>query len=227
MRLESMMKRVTIIVAVALLSAALIGQYAPLRAQDPEMPDEEIKRLTAAVEIHERYLGQLYDLINDLGYAAEESSNANRRIAINGIHDLMVKVILQMEEEIGKTRVIQQHGKVQDSDERKAKKAGHTLPGSKNVFQYEAVSGQAKAGNYWIHRLAHMQSVYRVCSTSREPAISKHQSGLPFFMDKSQEFARLMEGNISDVQRMLPGSDQDEDEGKDKGKYQARKSKYE
>jgi hypothetical protein len=225
MRLESMMKQVTIIVAVALFTAALIGQYAPLRAQDSEMPDEEIKRLNAAVEMHERYLGQLYDLISDLDYAAEESSNANRRVAINGIHALMVKVILQMEDEISKTRVIQTHGKVQDSDERKAKKAGHTLPGSKNQFQYEAVTGQAKAGNYWIHRLAHMQSVYRVCSTSREPAISKHQNGLPFFMDKSAEFARLMEGNISDVQRMLPASEQDEKE--DKGKYQARESKYE
>ena len=225
MRLESMMKRVTIFMAVALICAALIGHNAPLWAQDPEMPDEEIKRLTNAVEIHERYLGQLYDLISDLGYAADESSNANRRVAINGIHDLMRDVILQMEEEIGKTRVIQQHGVVQDSDERKAKKAGHTLPGSKNTFQYEAVTGQAKAGNYWIHRLAHMQSVYRVCSTSREPAISKHQNGLPFFMDKAAEFARLMEGNISDVQRTLPVAEGEEREDKDK--YQARKSKYE
>ena len=151
----------------------------------------------------------------------------NRRLAINGIHDLMKNVILQMEEEIGKNRVIQTHGKIPYTEERKEKKGGHTMPASRRSFQQAHQTGGMTAGNYWIHRLAQMQSIYRVCSTAREPAISKHQSGLPFFMDKSEEFARLMEWNISDVQGMLPGADEDEDENQDKGKYQARKSKDE
>lgn len=218
------MKRMTIFVAVALLCGAIAGQYAPVRAQDAQMSEEEVKRLTAAMELHEQYLGQFYDLLNDLQYAADESSNANRRVAINAIHALMAQVILQVEEEVGKSRRIQQHGKVQSYDENR-EKAGMTTPGSRNEFQQTFETGGTTPGKYWIYRLAQMQSVYRVCSTAREPAIDKHQNGLPFFMDKSEEFARLMERNISDVQAMLPGVAEPERPSRDK--YQARKSKYE
>jgi hypothetical protein len=221
------MKRVTIIVAVATIGALLSGHFSPLQAQAPQSPltEQEIKELKEAVEVHEGYLGRLYDLLNDLQYTADESSNANRRSAINSIHELMAQVILQMEDEVGKNRRIQQHGNVQNYDESRDKGAGMTMPGSRKEFQQNFDTGGSTPGKYWIYRLAQMQSVYRVCSTAREPAISKHQNGLPFFMDKSEEFARLMERNVSDVYGILPDTAEPERPSKDK--YQARKSKYE
>ncbi len=211
----------------AVLTGALIlsgWMVSDLRAQDKEeMSSEDIQRLQQGIALHEKELKDFYGLIDQLEFVAEQSSNAGRREAINELKESMVRIILDLEKRVGRIHVIQEHGTPPRYTEDRKEVSGNTLPMTGKAYQNSYRTG-GTGGKPWLARLTQMQGIYRVCKTAREPAISKHERALPYYISKVKEFAMLMELNIWEASAMLP---EDGDKEKPAVKSAERKSKYE
>ena len=216
------------ILAVALGGALILSGWSVsgLLADESEdtMTPKETQRLRDGIEKHEMELLNFYDLIEHLEHVADESSNAGRNEAINTLQESMGRIILDLEERVGRIHVIQRHGTEPRSTEERKEVGSSTMPATGKKYQNSYRTG-GTGGKPWLARLTQMQGIYRVCSTAREPAISKHERALPFYAKKVKEFAMLMELNIWEASAMLP-EDPDEKE-RDEPKRAERKSKYE
>jgi len=123
---------------------------------------------------------------------------------------------------VGQSHVIQQHGKEPRTTEERQEVGGSTMAGQSKKYQNSYITG-GTGGKPWLARLTQMQGVYRVCSTAREPAISKHETAVPYYTAKVKEFAMLMELNVWEASALLPPDEAKGEEPKQAG----RASKYE
>ena len=183
------MKRFTVL-ALCLIIGLSAGQSF---ADDRELRDA-IEVAKKQLKTEERELREFKSLISELERFAKESSNANRRRVINRMQDMMVDEILAVEGRVSKVHKIQQHGVDPKDKDRQAsaKDSKNTLPGEAKGYKNDWTTG-GDGGKPSLSRLTHMQSIYRVCSRAREPAINKHERAVPAYIQRVHEFARLWE----------------------------------
>ena len=157
----------------------LDAQSAPQSTNSVKMSATEIAELKREIQQGERELKEFRSLVNDLKAASVESSNAGRRSIIDQLQKAMVTEIKQVEKRIGKDYFLRQHGEV------KTRNLSESNP-------------QGSAAVYSPHhqRLSRMQGIYIVCSRAANPAINKHQNGLPAYTQKAEEFVTLMEQEL-------------------------------
>lgn len=214
--------------AAALASVVMLAAWSVsdlYASTEPEpMTWEETERLREGIEKHENELRDFYELVERLEQVSQESSNAGRQRVINMLQESMGRIILDLEDRVGRIHVIQQHGKEPRSTEERKEVGSNTMPGTAKKYQQSYKTG-GTGGKPWLARLTQMQGIYRVCSTAREPAISKHERALPYYMEKVKEFAMLMELNIWQASALLP-VESDENK-KDEPRQAERTSKYE
>ena len=193
------LKALVFFVAAGTILATWTGQLLADEKQAMETAKRELKT-------EERDLRDFKNLVSELERYVVESSNANRRRVIYELQDMMVDEILAVEKRVAKVHKIQQHGvDPRDKDRQAAAKEGrNTLPGEKSAFQkdYKTGGGTSAMNKPLLSRLTQMQSIYRVCTRIREPAIKKHERGVPAYIQRVHEFSRLWDMEMRTLRKI-------------------------
>ena len=122
----------------------------------------------------------------------------------------MVREILNLEERVGEEYVIRQHGTGPIDREDRLKVGGNTYPMESRIFKKQYKTGGI-SHKPALNRLARMQSTYVVCKRISNEAISKHDRALPAYIERVNEFARLMGQEIDSARALLPPEDKEEE----------------
>jgi hypothetical protein len=182
------------------LSFFLMPGYLPDAAADPQalgsvaMASSEVAKIKRTIDRDEKELQEFQKLIRDLQGTVNQSSSATRQKVIDDLHSAMGREIVQLEEKIGETYFLRQHGEAQKrSDDRDERPTG-----SAAVFTPDH------------QRLTHMQGLYRVCSRGQPKAVNKEGTGLNDYLDKVNTFASMMQGDLQSTRALLPSQTAEE-----------------
>ena len=216
-----MKKKFTTIFAMTAFAAFSI-QMVAIASQEDVLDKADVDVLKQIVERDQEAVTSFRDLISQLEMDADLSSNAGRRNTITDLQAAMIVELLVMEDRVGENHLIRQHGK--DTPDRADRVKASTYPGEARVFKKTYQSG-GTSYKPALNRLTRMQATYGVCNRMREEAIGKHPRALPAYMERVQEFARLMDAEIAATRALIP-PDTDKPTAAD-DKYQERKSRFE
>jgi hypothetical protein len=194
-------------VALALAALApLAAISSPQNTVFDHMSDDEFVR---ALERNERNLDRFRDLVAELKDAAEQSSNAKRQRVIGELQGAMVEEILRVEGVVGEHHVIMQHGEQPRDPEDRLAVGSTTYPSESKKMKEDLKTGGSSRSPALYH-LARMQSLYRVCSLARSHAIEKHERGLEAYIQKVEDFADLLEAEVTFMRMLLPEEEEEE-----------------
>ena len=185
---------IRILLVMCSLSFFLMPGYLPDAAAEPQalgsvtMASSEVAKIKRTIDRDEKELKEFQKLIRNLQGTANQSSSATRQKVIDNLHNAMGREIIQLEEKIGESYYLRQHGEVQKrSDGRDERPTG-----SAAVFTPDH------------QRLTHMQGLYRVCSRGQRKAVNKEGTGLNDYLEKVNTFASLMQGDLQSTRALLP-----------------------
>ena len=185
---------IRILFAMCILSFFLMLGHLPDAAAAPQslgsvsMAGAEVSKIKRAIDGDEKELKEFQKLIRDLKGTVNQSNSAKRQKVINDLHSAMGREIIQLEEKIGETYFLRQHGEVQERRDGRDERP----TGSAAVFTPDH------------QRLTHMQGVYRVCSRGQRKAVNKEGTGLNDYLEKVNTFASLMQGDLQSTRALLP-----------------------
>ena len=198
------MKRIGVASSLVIaLSLALLPQPADSNyGIDRELTRSEVNQLQKQIRIEERELKRYKSAVRSLEDAAGSSNKSGRRQAIQDLEAGMVAKILHIEERIGTEHTIQRHGQ-EAREVRPTDSVGNSSTPSRtkrNLIWKSLEQGVNSPG----YRLIRMQEIYRICATNRQQSIDRVQSALDKYIRLSQEFARLSEIDLEDIQERIP-----------------------
>lgn len=158
------------------------------------MASSEVAKIKRTIERDEKELREFQKSIRELESAARQSSSAKRQKVIDNLHSAMGREIVQLEEKIGETYFLRQHGEVQKRS------------GSRD----ERPTGSAAVYTPDHQRLTHMQGIFRVCQRGQRKAVNKEGTGLDDYLQKVKTFASLMQGDLQSTRALLPSETAEE-----------------
>jgi hypothetical protein len=178
-----------LVVVIGLIATAF------LPAWTSEAPTaEQIKTMKRDLDSNERELQDFQDLLETLADNVHESSNSDRRSAIEDIQEAMKTEILQMEKLLGQSRTIIRHGsEVREYD-------GDDEDSSDSAYSSDRMEGMMELGDGGrdpeLYRLARMQVLFGGCKKIREEAINGTDWATDRYQRNAAQFAGLMHAEI-------------------------------
>jgi hypothetical protein len=185
---------IRILLVICVLSIFLATGNPPDACAGPQalgsvaMASSEVAKIKRIIDRDEKELQDFRRLVRNLEGTVNQSSSAKRQQVIDDLHNSMGREIVQLEEKIGESYFLRQHGEVKERRDGRDERP----TGSAAVFTPDH------------QRLTHMQGIYRVCSTGQRRAVNKEGTGLSDYLEKVKTFASLMQGDLQSTRALLP-----------------------